>query len=290
MKKLTLILTSLVLIGAFVISCETEPPPVPTGPTIELVNEGGFVVDTASVEAGGTFSIKVTAAAGDSLISTLSVKENGTAIAKERLVFDGFDAGSNPTPISTGAGFTWEIDIVAHSDIDVTSTYTVEITDGANLTDDVSVDITTFDPGTPVAVSEMVMLLNQGGPAGTGGLDLHTGTGTGTQASDTTADIRDMGIDEINFPPETNWLQKIGTINGSMLAVPDANFDFDAITKKEEIVPAFEAGTQITESEKVEVGDAFLVLSQGTYFAIKVTKIEVVTTDNSDFYEFTVKQ
>ena len=253
----------------------------------------GFVVDTATVDAGSTFSVKVTAAAGDSNITQLVVKENGTAIATDRLTFDGFAAGSNPTPIATGAGFTWEIDIVASTDIDLTSTYTVEITDGANLTDDVSVDITTVDPGTPIAMSEMVMLLNAGGPDSTGGLDLHTGISTGTTGSlgiDSLADIKDMGIDLAQIPAN-NWRQRIGPINGSTIVVPDAAFDFDAVVYAEELKPAYEAGTVVVDqTDVVQENDVFLIFSQETYFAIKVTKVNVVTTDNSDSYEFTVLQ
>ena len=37
-------------------------------------------------------------------------------------------------------------------------------------------------------------------------------------------------------------------------------------------------------------GDQFLVLSDGTYFALIVTKVEVTEVDNGDFYEFSVKQ
>lgn len=280
---------------AILTGCKEDPPPAPVGPTLSLSTDAGFVSDTATVEIDAIFKIKLTAVTGDSNLNRITIKENGTVITDfDRITLDGFTAGSNPSPIGQGAeeGFTWEITIKAPSDPDLTNTYTFEVLDNAGLSDEVSVDITTFDPGTPVSEMTMVLLLNQGGPAGTGGLDLHTGTSTGSK--DSTADIRDNGID-LAKPLAENWIQKISPVdtainNTVVLAVPDASFDYNSITTKEEIMEAFNVATPITVSDVVQNGDQFLVFSDGTYFAIIVTDVIITEMNNADYYEFSVKQ
>ncbi|MDX2250314.1 MAG: hypothetical protein SF052_26260 [Bacteroidia bacterium] len=291
MKKLSILFSvALLAIILFMTGCEEDPPPAPVGPTLELSTDAGFVSDTATVAIDEVFKIKLTATKGDSSLSRITVKENGVAISNfDRITFDGFVAQSNPNPLGPGSedGFTWVIEIKAQSSPDVTNTYSFEVLDNAGLGDEVSVDITSFDPGTPVSEKTMVLLLNQGGPVGTGGLDLHLGVGTGS--ADPTADIKDNGID-LAKPLAENWIQKISPANSAELRVPATAFKYADIATKEEIEAAFGLGTAITTSAKVANGDQFLVLSEGTYFAIIVTKISVTETDNGDYYEFSVKQ
>ncbi|MEZ4829896.1 MAG: hypothetical protein R3C61_26980 [Bacteroidia bacterium] len=291
MKKLHVLLSVAVLaLILFSTGCEEDPPPAPVGPTLSLATEAGFVNDTATVAIGEVFKIKLTAIKGDSNLNRITVKENGVAISDfARITFNGFVAQSNPNPLGPGSeeGFTWVIEIKAQSAPDVTNTYSFEVLDNASLGDEVSVDIKSFDPGTPVTEKTMVLLLNQGGPVGTGGLDLHLGVGTGS--ADPTADIKDNGIDVVK-PLAENWIQKISPANSADLRVPAAGFKYEDITTKEEIEAAFGLGTSITTSDKVANGDQFLVLSEGTYFAIIVTNISITETDNADYYEFSVKQ
>ncbi|MEZ4773751.1 MAG: hypothetical protein R3D00_11260 [Bacteroidia bacterium] len=291
MKKLNVLLSVAVLaIVLFLAGCQEDPPPAPVGPTLSLSTDAGFVSDTATVAIDELFKIKLTAVKGDSNLSRITVKENGVAITDfARITFDGFAAQSNPNPLGPGSegGFTWVIEIKTQTSPDVTNTYSFEVLDNAGLSDEVSVDVTSFDPGTPVSEKTMVLLLNQGGPVGTGGLDLHTGTGVGS--TDPTADIKDNGID-LALPLKDNWKQIISPANAADLRVPAAGFDYATITKKEQIEAAFGLGTSITTSDKVANGDQFLVLSEGTYFAIIVTNISVTETNNQDYYEFSVKQ
>ncbi|MEM6543055.1 MAG: hypothetical protein AAF634_18010 [Bacteroidota bacterium] len=289
MKKLSSLLIAFALIGAIITGCEEEPPAPASGPTIAVNSGSGNVVDAADVPINTEFIVSIITVAGDADITQIVVEENGTSIDASRLTLDGSAAGGNPSPIGANfaSGFNWDIGIVTSDAVDVTNTYTIRITDANGLSDELSVSITQINALTETT---MVLLQNQGGPAGQGGLDLNTGTQTGTQATDTDADIRDMGID-INLPNDQNWIQKIGVINGSEIAVPDASFDYDAVASTAQLQAAFELGTSITETpEKVQVDDVLLVKSEGVFFAIKVTAVNVTPADNTDGYELSVKQ
>jgi hypothetical protein len=290
MKKLNLLfhafLAAMVLI---LVSCEPEPEPVPVGPSLDWT-----LVSEDSIENGGLITFSVTATKGDELINRLEITENGALIDNSRVTLDGDPMGANPSPIASpnDEGFTWDIVITA-SDQEGVNTYGIKISDAGGLSSaELTQDIITFDPVVTTPVSEMTMILlkNQGGPAGTGGVDLHTGVSTGTsQPADSIADIADAGIDT-DQPIAQNWIQRIEPINGSIVKVPDAGFDYDVVETKEEIMAAYDLGTEITLSDVVSVGDQFLVRSGGTLFAVKVTNIVVTVDDNQDYYELSVKQ
>lgn len=268
---------------ALFVACDTTPP-APVGPSISVTAPASDTVFTDSV-----FFLTVSATAGDAELSSISITENGVAIDPARISLDGFPAGSNPSPVASPSSLTYEVGITAGSTDGETSTFAIVITDADGATASESVEIYTEDYGTPVTERTMILLLNQAGPAGQGGLDLESGNQTGTQASDTDSDIRDLGIDT-NLPVDQNWLQQIGTINGSDLRVPAAGLLYEDILTSEQIVGAFNDGQSFTESSKVAVGDIFLAkTSEDNYFILKTVNITVTPSDNSDSYEFSVK-
>ncbi len=262
----------------------TEPE---VGPSLTTT-----AADLDTVFTDSAFTIRITASRGSSSLTRLEVRENGTAISANRLEIDGFTAGGNPSPLAASAtsGFSYDLTITAGSDDGEVSTYSVIVTDSLGLTSTVTFDIFTEDFGTLVTERTVILLLNQAGPAGQGGLDLESGNSTGTsQAADSIADIRDMGIDT-NIPVATNWLQQIGVINGSDLRYPSAGFSYDNVIVSEEVSAAFEAGQVFTTSDKVEVGDVFLCKTRrGNVYVLKTISITVTPNDNADQYEFSVK-
>ncbi len=269
-------------------ACDNTPEPA-VGPSISLGTGGQFVSDTATVFTDSTFQIQVTASKGDADLRTIEVRENGTAIANTRILIDGFTAGANPSPLFDAAlsSFTYVLTITAGSTADETNEYTVIVTDTDGLNASASVDVTTKSFGTFVTERNVILLLNQAGPAGQGGLDLESGNSIGT--NNDSADIRDMGID-LALPNASNWKQQIGTINTSVLKVPAAGLNYDEILTKEQLRIAYDAGQSFTTSDKVAEGDLFLALtSEGNYYLLKTDAITVTPNDNSDRYEFSVK-
>ncbi len=287
MKQRTLfVFTLLIATAALFTACDTTPPE-PVGPSVVVTGPAADTVFTDSV-----FIITVSATSGDVNLKSISITENGSAIATSRLTFDGFTAGSNPSPVVTGGetGFTYEVGITASS-VEETNTYAVIIEDVDGLTATESFDIVTEIEfvATPVTERTMLLLLNQGGPAGQGALDLETGNQSGTSATDTESDLRDQGIDT-NLAVDKNWLQKIASFNNSELRVPAAGLVYDEVLTSEGVLAAFDAGQDITESDMVEVDDLFLVkTADGNVFLLKTASITVTPADNNDQYEFSVK-
>ncbi len=141
-----LFLAAVVIFG--VSSCATDDTtgggdPV-LGPSISLLADTGFETTDATINQGASFKVKVNALVGDNKLNTITVKEDGTAIdhTLDRILFNGSDDDANPK-LLFGAdkdGLTWEIEITGHDS--GTRTYEIEVSDEANKTDFVTLDIT----------------------------------------------------------------------------------------------------------------------------------------------------
>lgn len=291
--------------------CDPETP-ITIDPTISLVQVDPTSVrpdyptdDFSTSDLNGFSYIAIRATAGTEDLESLTVLEDGVQVDADRLYFRDLNTGSDVTvqnPILL-LGYEnealWEIGIDPQDDYS-TKTYTVQIEDAGGNTASVSIDITTFDPGTPIENTLTgKLLLNQAGPAGTGALDLDTGDGTGTTgAGSSAADIRDWGID-LGLPNDQNWLRQIGPINGTEVRVPGGlpgDFKFTDIATKEEIEGYFAAGSALpndsgSKSDPVQVGDFFVVKSSdGTrFYFLECTEVNVTPADNADYYEFSIK-
>jgi hypothetical protein len=293
MRKLFHLLPAFVAGLVLLSACGEVEPPAPNLPSLSIIDEAGNVADGDSVITGSVFTFKVEATQGDDLLNRIEVQENGAALDIARVTLDGFPAGGNPSPLAPEAqtGFTWTIGITAADEADVTNTYSVIVTDETGNTASVDLDIKTF---AELESFTGYLLLNQAGPAGTGGLDLDNGNSTGS--ADTEAEIKDEGID-INLSNAENWIQKISAANDAELRYPDANFDFDALASKAQLQTAWEAGLDVDVSEKVEIGDLFLVKRGDKYYALATTDVVIKpgtpgvgNGDNGDYYEFEVKR
>ncbi len=254
--------------------------------TISFDNGDGAVTGVGP----GLFAFPITAGGGANGLASIAVYEDGTLISDlSRLRYKDtavqFDSNPQPFPAEDQAGFMGTIYV---SLINGAHTLTFEVTDGSGTT--VSAD-KTYNAGTPV--SEIIgVLLNAGGPSGTGGLDLDTGDGTGSM--DAAAEIRDQGIDS-NQTPDVNWIQRIAATNNATLRVPDFSalpegFSYGGVTTAEEITSVFDTGITVAESDMVQVGDIFAVERDGNYYLLLTTDVQVKATDNTDFYEFSIKQ
>lgn len=287
----------------------TDDPIIQIDPTITLVQVDPTSVrpdyptdDFSTSDLNGFSYIAIRATAGTDDLESLTVLEDGVKVDASRLYFRDLNTNTDVTvqnPILL-LGFEnealWEIGIDPQDDFS-TKTYSVQIEDAGGATASVSIDITTFDPGTPIENTLTgKLLLNQAGPAGTGALDLDTGEGTGTTgAGSADADIRDWGIN-LGLPVDQNWLRQIGPINGTEVRVPGGlpgDFKFTDIATKEEIQGYFAAGAALpndggSKSDPVEVGDFFVVKSANgsRFYFLECTEVNVTPADNADYYEF----
>lgn len=281
----------LMLVGAITFTSCTKDEPNPTFPTIQFDADPAFVGADITIEQGTTFKSKIIAAKGSGALTEVAVYEDNALVDKARIKFNGTAAAANPATVgATDANaLNWEIEVTA-KDHAATHTYRFEVRSVDNLTQSVSYNVTTIDPGTPIDTPLFGVLFNAAGPAGTGGLDLDTGTGTGS--SDAASEIRDQGID-LGQPNATNWKQQIAPItgNGVTLRKAVAGTDFNSVTKKEQIATIYtNSGSDLLESAKVSVGDLFVVKRGTQHYLIRIAEVNVVTTDNSDNYKVDIKK
>ena len=317
MTKLFLKLSGVAFILTLLIAtgCEDDPVVNPLAPEILFESGAGFV-STDTTLSGNTTSItvRVTANVGDNPLNTLtflvegvevsganigdyikSITSNGTAITPNNPMLI-TDANKN--------GGTWDIEIALFGQtVDQTVNYGFEVADEAGERALVDLDVTLFDPGTPLNNELSGVLLNQAGPVGTGGLDLDTGDGTGS--SDAASEIRDLGIDcTIDQNSAENWRAQFGTINGADMVRVDVaalgeNFTFADVKTQEAIVEAYTSGTDLASgtstapncdpttvenvADVVVEGDMFVVLRDGKHYLIRVDEINYVHNNISDY-------
>lgn len=321
MKNLLLKLSGLLLALTFMIStgCETEDDtPILLGPDIFFVADPGFLSADAELALGETFKVKVRADRGDSDLKTLTFTFDGVDPKGAELdnYIKAISSGgssitvNNPLLIlgTATAGATWEIEIVPFGQLlNETVSYTFVVEDQAGKKASATLDITIT--GTPLQKSISGVLFNQAGPAGTGGLDLDDGVGTGS--ADPSAEIRDLGIDcTINPANAENWRRQVGSVNGTNMVkvVPSAQaegFTFDKVETREVILAAYETGTTLADgvstsstcaetpvtdvSAPVVVGDLFAIKKADIYYIIRIDEVNAVSGSNGDNYKISIK-
>lgn len=254
-----------------------------------------------TVDGGDVVSLNMIAEQGSSPLQIVAVYENDVLIEDvSRLEFAGFDVPENPFEV-TGAfteGFSEKLLVTAPS---AAGDYkiTLVVTDEAGQTASDDYTITVRAAGTPVEYYEGFLLLNAGGPAGTGGADLDITSGTSSVSSSSVeAEIKDLGIDT-DRPPSSNWIQRItGANNATIRQIePGKNglsesFDYSQIVMKEMLPTIFNASTSLSgnTTDVVEVGDMFIVERDGRYYALLITSVDLTVDNNNDQYVFEVKR
>ncbi len=126
----------------------TTPIPVeeePLGPSIGLVADAGLVSTNSTIPINSTFTVRVSAQAGESALNTFTVLENGSPIAFDRIQVSDSDVGANPVLLlneTWKTGFTWDITIAGAADA-VNTSYSFEVKDENDKIDVVFVNVTT---------------------------------------------------------------------------------------------------------------------------------------------------
>jgi hypothetical protein len=284
MKKISFLY---VIVSAFLItfsfySCTKDEVP----PTVSLLSGTDFITSDAEVAAASDVKVQVKGVKGDVNMKTLTIYENGTKLALERIT-DGLNA--NPALLSgtDAESFTKPITFKAQST--GTSDYLFIVEDENLLKDTVEITLSVYTPFN-INVAELKMW-NFHGP-NFGSIDLQKGVAL--SSDDVAGDAQDIGI--VNVLTDQTWKKKIKVKNGTLMATPAANLDFTQVTSLEKLIAAYNAGTQATEAG-VTVGSVFLFKtpksvtgkSSDDYFIIKTTDLKETTGDNLDYYIFHLK-
>lgn len=258
-----------------------------SAPTIEVTLQG-----TNGVLSIGnpTFEFTLASTETDFPIAQVAFYEDGVLLPADSVILVGGDndpISANPENImATDNIYVENFRINAPNPSPSVRTYRVDVIDSQGVAGSTSFTISFLNvdiiPG---------VLLNAGGPPGTGGLDLDEGIGTGSQ--DATAEIKDEGID-LGAPSNAeNWIQRISAVNNAELRslndgnAPD-NFDFDLVTDYSQVTAAYSVGAPVTISDVVETGDIYAVERDGNFYLIRVDNITVTEDDNGDNYELTI--
>jgi len=264
-----------------------------TPPTFTYM--GGMNITT---DPGSLIALQFDAVVGSGTLSTVEVLEDGALMTDfaGRLFYGDlsteFDANPYALPAADQAGFSMRTIFVRAPNAAGTFSYDVRLTASDGETATSSIDVTTGTVGTPISTTLQGVLLNSAGPAGTGGLNLDTGTGTGSE--DPAAEIRDLGID-ISLPG-SDWLRTIAGVNNFEVrtVTPGANglpetFSFASTTTKEAIIGAFNSSS--LNNEITNVGDLYAVSDGTSFYLLETIEINETATpgDNTDNYVFDVK-
>lgn len=320
MKKFIWLLSCAMIMSTLLITtgCEEDPvPPVVNDdpPFISITNQPAAVYQDLNTQV----TVGISVIAGTNPLRSLAVKEDGVLVDDSRVDRNGA-LESNILILGDDVnGLEWDILLTIHGAFD-TRTYTIEVTDEGNLTDEASFDITIEDSGTPLDMTLTGVLFNQAGPAGRGTLDLDEGKGSGVSSEDPNdpngtspnqTEIRDLGLDCTIPSPGFNWRRQIGAFNGSELRAVDLtqveNFTFDNVTTKEEIFGAFDTGVTFSDGESVdcvsgnttavsnvsgivEAGSLFVVKSADqVIYLLRIDEVNETETNNDDNYVISIK-
>jgi len=296
------------------VSCDPDPvvPPVSVNvaPTIEIQLTDGSLVDSINLTEQGLLGtpagIVIVAADGNSNLQTISYQRDGVDVALSSLDVRPDSLGNfvraNPALVDS-TGFTRTFYIVSPSDYNTSTTYTFTLrdTDG----EEASAEITISQPeeivSTPLTNTLTGVLFNQAGPAGTGGLDMSNGNGTGSMS--TLAEIRDLGVDTAIPVGTENWIQKIAPVNNAILRKASATWvaenPFADVDSKEAILEAFNSSSaDLANSDRVAIDDVFVVFDarDSVYYLARVANVIVETEaagasvrENGDRYSFDIK-
>jgi len=252
-------------------SCEDEGTGVggttATPPTVELLDDAGFVSFSESVTSGQSFSVRMNAEQGDSLLNTLSVLEDGVTVDLTRLTVDGIAASSNPILLFNDdkLGFTKDIEVVAQTG-ESTNNYEFVVTDESNLTASSSVSITTenvVDPPTILVEGSGMAMVTPGTIFG-----LPVDVSNVTSPLTTIAVLQDgvyidadrLWYDDTNVQFPTNPAQlPQSDINGFMKTI-FVRVHADAGVKTYTIELTDESGGTYTKDVTLETGTSVMVL------------------------------
>lgn len=267
--------------------------------TTEIVTVSVDVpMDPPSVDLVGTevtigetlLQIPIKVEQGSADLSTIAVYENGALATPSRLTLGAMSVWSeNPytLPASLQSSFEETLLVSLPTTTD-TFNYMIIVEDASSLKDTLAFDVP-ITVGTAIDSMKMdLMLENAGGPEGQGAINLITGESVGSD--DAGAHLRDLGIDD-SLPVATNWLQQIAAANATEeLRIPASAVDFASIQYKEDIQDIYDAGTAITESDKLNGGEVFVLKTlSGAYVLVQIESVNVVTDSNEDSYTINAK-
>lgn len=260
-------------------------------PSISFVGIGS----TVETSPGAADKKLVTVESNGVNLSALAIYENGNLITDLTRIYYGdlnTNFTNNPMTIEGNDIFGFVKDVFVRQFTMGISEYTIEVQNIAGKTASASYFI---NAGSSIDAEFTATLLSNADGGNLGGLDLYTGANVSVNSASAT--IVDQGIN--GNPNATNWIQKfrhngVGSIKELSQAQIDAGFSYANIQFKEDILAAWNDAIAPADDQqptnKVQVGDVYLILNDNDYFIIECTEVVITTNDNLDYYNFNIKQ
>lgn len=263
-------------------SCTQDAVP----PSLVLGTGTDYISGNSTVYGGTELKVQLKGTKADAEMKSLSIYENGSQLNLSRIV-SGLNA--NPTVLTGTETTSFTKDVVFTAQTSGTSDYLFILEDASGSKDSVGFTITLKAETAFNVVNANLKVYNADGPTGYfGSVDLQAGA---TVASTSTSgDVQDFGINT----SDTGWQKKIKPENGTEMYIPSGTVDFDKVTSLEKLVEVLNNSTKVTEAS-VAIGKIFVFKSpsslSGTYdyFVIKTLDLKETTSDNLDYYIFSLK-
>ncbi len=288
MKLITknyLFLTFVVLTTVF--SCK-EDDPIHVNPGLSFTSGSGLITGNVSLPIYSPIKMNMTAAKGSNPLKTITVKVDGVILPPLAFKVNGVDAPANPALLvgtdKDGISNTYEF--ISSINPDTTLYEFILADDKDSLTIASITVIFTAIPANETAKG--LIVYNFSGPR-QGGLDLFNSKVV--SGNDPNATIRDYGV----VDPQSNfsWVKKFTPRNGSIIKNPVAGFTYAGLRYQEDIIYAFENGSNDVGSIDTKVlakGDFFVVKNGTAYFAVSIDNLTFTANDNLDNYEVSIKR
>ncbi len=235
---------------------------------------------------GADHSFRLSVSGGSAPVTQLLVKENGINITDvSRLKFDTLNFFTNPFIFPEAQNAFTSKKVTVRMPL-TPGKWEYSFTFVDSLGGSASQNVTAY-VGTKLNVSKTAVL-NNSADASTGGLDLDAAAAV--SSSNPEAEIIDAGIDPA-LPATSNWKQKILPAPGAEMRWVISSANINDIVVKEQISTYWNLGTPIPNGtpNKVLTGDTFVVLKNGIYYFIQVSKVNATPGDNADSIELGVK-
>ena len=279
------------------------------GPVISLDGAAGFVSADTDLDINmSTFSVRVTGNDGDADLRSLLIQESGADVPNSRLTISGFPTPNNPQliPPADADGFTYDITIADFGGTPGDAAYNFILTDANGETASEGFTVNYFMPTTPLALDTMGVFYNAVGRLN-GGLDLDSGSAVPFQ--DTTADLKDQGIDGRIPTGMENWRAQISGANGAtvklvdLMTLPDGT-TYESINTQEMVAMAYDSASDLdgddsfdqlpntqgeVVSQTIQEGDIFAVLRNDRRYLVRFDTVTYVPNSNTDSYSVSIK-
>ncbi|MGB3084975.1 MAG: hypothetical protein WBB21_09675 [Saprospiraceae bacterium] len=266
--------------------CKKDDDPVHVNPGLSFVSGSGLITSDVSIPIYSPIKISIAAAKGSNSLKSITVKQDGLTLQPLTFKENATAAPANPALLigtdKDGITNIYEFNTSKKPD---TTVYEFTLADEKDSLEVRTIRVIfTAIPATETAKG--LIIYNFSGPR-QGGLDLFNAKVV--SGNDPNAHVRDYGV----VDPQSNfdWVKKFTPRNGSIIKNPPSSFTYSGILYQEDIIDAFDNGSNEVGSIDTKVlakGDVFVVKNGTSYFAVSIDNLNFTANDNLDNYQVSI--